>query len=211
MGTRVGRIAAAGIALAVGAAAIAIAAPSNGGFEQGNLSSWKTLERGGGSWSVYDAEAVLPRGLGGELPPPPRGQYAARVTQDNPGLNILHRTLRPKRGAVNKLSLLLAYNNNAPRFFTPNNFKFGGRPNQQVRVDLVKPGAPLKTLKKKHILKRVFRTKRGASLQRGYFKLAVNLNRLGIKDKFRLRIAEVDNQSPLAVGVDHVKLTSKRR
>ena len=41
-------------------------------------------------------------------------------------MNILHRVLKLKRNAVNKMRFKLFYDNSINRFFTPHSFKFGG-------------------------------------------------------------------------------------
>lgn len=213
--------------LAVGTTSIALAAPvnvPNGGFEEGNFSHWDRFERGGGDWSIYSA---APRGLPGPIvtPPPPQGQNAALVTQDSPGVNILHRVLKLKRNAVNKMKFKLFYDNSVNRFFTPHSFKFGGGgmpptsaprglagapPNQQLRVDLMKPKAKIKSLKDKNILATLLWTKRGDRLQRPYRTVKANMTRLGIDSRrVRLRIAEVDNQGEFHVGVDALKQSAR--
>ena len=48
------------------------------------------------------------------------------MTQSGPGVNILHRVLKLKRNAVNKMKFKLFYDNSINRFFTPHSFKFGG-------------------------------------------------------------------------------------
>jgi len=141
--------------------------------------------------------------------------------QDGPGLNILHRVLRPRPDAeVNKLGFFLYYRNFAERFYAPNHFEYGGGivlprgdeggdPNQQLRVDLLKRSAPVRTLKRRHILATLLHTKHGDPQRRRYSKLGANLTKLGIEKPFRLRIAEVDNRGGLLVGVDGLKLKFK--
>ena len=208
--------------LAVGTTSIALAAPvnvPNGGFEEGNFSNWKRFERGNGSWNLYSA---APRGLPGPIiiPPPPQGETAALLTQGGPGVNILHRVLKMKRNVVNKIKFKLYYHNNNNRFFTPHTFNFGGGgmiplrggppPNQQLRVDLMKPKAKIKSLKDKNILATLLWTKRGDRLTRPYRTVKANLEKLDIGAKrVRLRIAEVDNQGEFYVGVDALKQTAR--
>ena len=222
---RIRGIVAVGVSAAVGIASMALAAPvnvPNGGFEEGNFSRWDRFERGGGSWNIYSA---APRGLPGPIvtPPPPQGQNAALVTQSGPGVNILHRVLKLKRNAVNKMKFKLFYDNSINRFFTPNSFKFGGGmpptsaprgggapPNQQLRVDLMKRSARIKSLKKKNILATLLWTKRGDPLQRPYRTVKANFEKLDINaNRVRLRIAEVDNQGEFRVGVDALKQTAR--
>jgi hypothetical protein len=217
-----------GIALATvaafGVASVAMAAPvnvPNGGFEEGTFAKWKRFERGGGDWQIY---SPISRGLGpiGPVAPvPPQGQNAALLTQGAPGVNILHRVLKLKRNAVNKMKFKLFYENNNDRFHTPRNFKFGGggmlprggvggAPNQQLRVDLMKPKAKIKSLRKKDILATLLWTKRGDRLRRPYRNVKANMEKLDIHAKrVRLRIAEVDNQAEFFVGVDALKQTAR--
>lgn len=216
-----------GLGLTLAFAALALAAPRNGGFETGNFSGgWKVKDPGGGNWYVYDGRSVVeppgPRGLGGpQFYRPPRGRYAAAAYQFGPGLNILHRRLRLKEGEANKLSFLLAWDNNGGQFVTPDNFDFddGGaargmvgppeNPNQQFRIDILKPNAPVDTLRDRQILATLFKVRPNTQDRRRYKKERFNLTALGLDGTVRFRVAEVDNQGELPVGIDAVKLKSK--
>jgi hypothetical protein len=212
------------VAVAVGVASVALGAPvsvPNGGFEQGTFAKWDRFERGGGTWEIYGSKP--PRGLGPLVPLPPEGDFAALVTQSSPGVNILHRVLKLKRNAVNKVKFQLYYENTTEAFHSPKNFKFGGGgmlprarggvggdPNQQLRVDLMKPKAKIKSLRNKHILATLLWTKPGDPLQQPYGAIRANITKLGIDSRrVRLRIAEVDNQGEFLVGVDALKQTAK--
>ena len=212
------------VAVAVGVATVALAAPvsvPNGGFEEGTFAKWDRFERGDGDWNIYEADP--PRGIGPIVPAPPEGEFAALVTQGGPGVNILHRVLKLKRSAVNKLKFQLYYDNSNDRFHSPKNFKFGGGgilprargggggdPNQQLRVDLMKPKAKIRSLKGKDILATLLWTKPGDPLQRPYKAVRANMTKLGINAKrVRLRIAEVDNQGEFLVGVDALEQTAR--
>jgi len=211
-------LAAVAAAAALAVTSIALAAPvpvPNGGFEEASFAKWDRFERGGGEWNLY---GVLRQGLGGpEIPPPPEGNFAALATQDSPGLNILHRVVKLKPGAVNRLKFELFYDNRGNPFASPNNFKFGGGgvlprggdeapANQQVRVDLMKPKAKIKSLRAKDVLATLLRTRPGDPKFRPYKPVRANLKKLGIKGKrVRLRIAEVDNQGVFPVGVDDLR------
>lgn len=205
----------------------------NPGFEAGSLRAWKTLEDGGGNWFVYkrgesypEFKEVPPRGFAapqGKYPRPPQGQRAAILTQETPGLNILHRVLRPKSDASkNKLSFQLYYRNFGEDWSSPKSFDYGDDvlipvrsgpkqpdPNQQVRIDLLKRDARVKSLKGADILATVLRTRNGDPKRRRWEPLRINLTKLGIDKPFRLRIAEVDNQGYVTVAVDALKLKFK--
>ena len=188
-------IAAAATALAFAAAALA--APSNGGFEKGNFNGWEVKETNG-DWLIYsDAD-----GLAYD---PQAGDYAAFISQGEPGANFLHRTLNAKDGRY--VTFYLAYDNeNAGEFASPKNFRFSNQDfeNQQARVDLLAKDAKLKSLKNSDILKTVFRTKENSELTQPYEFYVVDLKEEGIKGKFQFRLAEVDNIAPWFVGIDEL-------
>ena len=191
------KIVAISAAIGLAAAATAFAAPTNGGFEQGNFNGWERTEPGGGRWLVYDASGEAPLD-------PPVGEFAAGVEQGDPGLNILHRNLNAKDGRF--LSFYLAYDNSSSgAFFAPKSFKFDGElDNQQLRVDLLRKDAKIKSLRRRDILETVFRTKEGSGLAQPYEFYVVDLEDEGINGKFRFRVAEVDNQGPFFVGFDEL-------
>jgi hypothetical protein len=218
-----------GVVAAAAFASLAVAAPvnvPNGNFEEGNLSKWQRFEPGGGQWGVYEemVEPPAPRGFLGGFPPPPQGTYAAGATQNGPGLNILHRVLKLKDGKVNKIKFELFYRNTVNRFYAPNHFRFGGGggmvplprgevdgpPNQQLRIDLMKRGAKLKSLKDDDILATLLHTEPGDPKTRQYKPLKANMTKLGIDaNRVRLRIAEVDNRGEFLVGVDNLKQSAR--
>lgn len=200
--------------------AIAVAGPPNGGFERGSLKGWKKKGNSQGKWIVYQNGDGPPLRRGAPFPKPPQGKYAAIVDQGGPGARFLHRKLKLKRGHKIKLSFFVFYRNWAPRFWTPKTFKAGSvgiarggiseDPNQQYRIDLMKPGAPLRSLKKKHIVKTLFRTKVGDPNVLAPKKRSFNLTKFAGRT-LRLRFAEVDNQEVLNAGVDAVKLKQRKR
>lgn len=75
---------------------------------------------------------------------------------------------------------------------------------------MIKPGAPLQTLKKQHIVKTLFRTKRADAKRMKPKKLRFDLSRFAGRT-LRLRFAEVDNQGELFAGADAVRLVQKKR
>ncbi|HSI80553.1 MAG TPA: hypothetical protein VK919_07880 [Solirubrobacterales bacterium] len=193
-------VAGATVLLVAGGASLA-SGLGNGGFENGNLKGWKKDSRGAGKWKVYS-------GTGEIVPEPPQGNYAAVSVQNNPSSNVLHRTLRLKKGVRNILKLRVYYTNEAERFATPRSLSHRRRPNQQYRIDLIKPEAGLRSMKKKHILVNIFRTKVGDPLSIQPRKIEKNISRFNGRE-VRLRIAQVDNQSFFSAAVDAVKLSRR--
>ena len=193
-------------ALALAASAFA-AKVQNGGFEDG-LAGWHKNSHGDGQW----ATSIDPNGAPFNSPPP-EGVNAAYGSQGDPSSDILYQDVKlPDHGKLN-LKFWAGYNNEANRFATPNSLSTGptmGPPdkkNQQFRVDVMKPSAPLRSLKDADVLKRVFRTERDDPLQRDWFKVSAGVTKLAGK-KVRLRFAEVDNLFYFTVGVDDVRVAS---
>ncbi len=218
-----GRVFAVGVVAILACSAIAVAAPKNGGFEAGAFKNWKT--QGGsenGRWFVYergdrpsDLLSVPPRGgmvdEDGTLPKPPQGKHAAVVVQNGPGSRLLHRNLRLKENRTISLSMKIFYKNFAESFETPRTLDHTSEPNQQFRVDILKPGSPIDTMKRGRILATVFRTKVGDKLRHPkWFEVSQNLTKFAGQTVI-LRLVEVDNQFFFYTGVDDVKLTQRSR
>ena len=211
-------------------AALAMAAPTNGGFEKGTFQGWERVDESGGdapprdtstgAWQIYSGKLRLSegppppkRGLGGEGPDvkldePPQGQYAAGLGSTGPGTHILHRVISVS--GRQQLSLQLSYWNTAQDFYVQDYlsadppFRRGGDEfsNQQLRIDLMEPDAPIASLESEDIVKTIFRTKPGDKRRRDYATVKAGVN----AGEYRLRIAEVDNESNFFVGIDAVKL-----
>ncbi len=72
----------------------------------------------------------------------------------------------------------------------------------------MKPNSPLRSLKAKHVLTNIFRTRVGDPLTMTPDPVSENLSRFAGRT-VRLRLVEVDNEGPFAAGIDAVTL--KRR
>jgi hypothetical protein len=200
-------------------AALAIAAPTNGNFETGTFEGWKRVDQGNndrskakGVWQVYknrlrDTNAGPPiKRRGGapfKLGAPPRGTYAAGLFSLGEGTHILHRVLEVDEQS--ELSMQLAFKNTADDFYVLDSLSPDGDANQQLRIDLMEPDAPIDSLEGSDIIDTLFSTQSGDPRKRAYSKLKADVE----PGTVRLRIAEVDNQSNFLVGVDAVKLKAK--
>jgi len=219
------------VGLGLGAGSASAAKVKNGDFETGTLAGWQQDFFGPGEWFAHEGpyfgeKVVLPRGTEAPLVPgPPQGQFAAITGQEGRSAQILSQVVKLRGDKKHALRFKLAYTNQnrgpvvlprgmgfGPGFFTPNHLRFSGaaRPNQQLRVDVVKPGAPIKSLKKKHVLKRVYRTNRGDANRRAYRTVKANLTSYAGK-KVRLRFAVVVTEDQLNVGIDAVRVKTTRR
>jgi len=176
---------------------------ANGGFETGTLARWHTADVGftGDGWSV--AGGTVSPVSGFTVPAPPQGRSQAIVDQTGPGLHLLYRDIRADDDTG--LRLTLWYANRAGVFFTPRSLEAFSEPNQQLRVDLVRPTAQLRSMKASDILATIFRTRVGAPAQIAPRVLRRDLSRFEGRT-VRLRIAEVDNQFFFQAGVDAVRL-----
>ena len=177
---------------------IAAALP-NGGFENGTLSGWRTDSDGAGQWQTYSGP-----GFQG-LAPPAQGTFAAETTQTPTSSNVLYRNLRLKMALHYRLSLRAYYVNEAGVFSTPHSLSRTVIPNQQYRIDLMKPHSPLRSLKPKDVLMNLFRTRVGDPGLLAPTLVSKNISRFA-GHTVRLRMVEVDNQANFAAGVDAVEL-----
>ena len=176
----------------------------NGGFETGTLAGWRTAELGneGDGWSAAMGRVSPVSGF--RIPAPPQGRWQAVVDQTGPGSHLLFQSFEVDDDESG-LRLTLWYRNRNNRFFTPRTLDPFSRPNQQLRVDLMRPGAPARSMAAGDILATVFRTKVGDPLQMAPRVLRWDLSRFEDRT-IRLRIAEVDNQFFFQAGVDAVRV-----
>jgi hypothetical protein len=206
--------------LLLAAALCALAAPAaagaatvvNGDFEAGNLNGWNVVNapgEGTGNWYAYSGTANPSGEFGGEVPPPPAGNYAAIVSQGGPGSHILYQDVALEPFYSHSLSLLVYYRSGAP-LTTPNPNTLAYQPppdNQQYRVDVMRQGAPVDSVNPVDILATVFATKDGDPEELGPTLLTANLTPFG-GQTVRLRFAEVDNRNVFFAGTDSISIQS---
>ncbi len=194
------------VAVAPAQASVRVAPPvlPNGGFESGTLAQWQTSNRDSseGGWFAEDGN----RSPLSDFPiaAPPQGEWQAVADQTGPGSHILYRDIAVQSTGLD-LALTVWYRNRADRFFTPRRLTHGGDSNQQFRIDLIKPGAGLRSMAADDILVNIYRTRVGDPNRLPPFELHKELSPY-VGQTVRLRIAEVDNQFFLNVGVDNVRL-----
>ena len=76
-------------------------------------------------------------------------------------------------------------------------------PNQQYRVDLIKPSAPIDSVAAGNVLRNLFQTQPGDPNPKGYTLIATDISAFA-GQTVRLRFAEVDNQGFFNAAVDNV-------
>jgi hypothetical protein len=182
----------------------------NGDFETGTLAGWQThYQTGEGEWLTYEAaEPEQP----GEFFRPPSGKFAALTEFNFPDSAILYQDVAIEPAATSQLSMYLYYRSNAPIFVpSPNTLLveegFGPEENQQVRVDVMKPSAPIESLAPEDILATVYASKAGDPLELAPTRLTADLSKFA-GQTVRIRIAVVAHEEALAAGVDAVAVTS---
>jgi hypothetical protein len=195
----------------------------NGSFESGTLNGWQVRhENGAGDWFAYTGTDAP---IGSKRPKPadpvqapPQGTFAAIADQANPDSLILYQDVALEAGRRHQLSLLAYYDSYKP-IAIPNpdslsvanealslpNGKF--QQNQQFRIDVVRPEAPLESLDPADVLRTMFATKRGGPQHMAPTKLTADLSAFA-GQTVRIRIASAVTEEVLNAGVDAVSITT---
>jgi hypothetical protein len=183
----------------------------NGDFEAGNLSGWQSSNVGPGAWVAYtDSSAQLPEAPPVPVPPVPQGNFAAITLQQFVSRQILYQDVPLEPFYKHQLTLTAYYKSNAP-IETANTLspegEGEGSPNQQYRIDVMSPAAPLDSVNPSDILAPVFATRTGGPKEMGPTQFSVDLTPFA-GQTVRLRMAVVVNTAGLNGGVDSVSITS---
>jgi hypothetical protein len=189
-------------------AALALAIPANasaatvvnGDFETGNLSGWQQYNQtGAGEWFTYSSAEAAGFFL------PPSGNFAAADNQKAPDLDVLYQDVALEPGYTHQLGLWFYYQSSEPIFAPPTLSLEGG--NQQVRVDVMKPTAPINSVAPGDILATVFANKAGDPEEMPPTHLTADLSPFA-GQTVRLRIANAVTKGPFNAAVDGVSITS---
>jgi hypothetical protein len=173
-----------------------------------------------GNWFAYKgaSEPILEvRSTPGKPPtqpiqPAPQGTYAAIADQLSADTVILTQDVALEPASTHFLSLLAFYTSYAPiavpvpDTLSVDGAQLGGQANQQFRIDVIKPGAPLESVDPADILATVFRTLPGAPKQMGPTQRTAELSAFA-GQTVRLRIAVAASSEVLAAGIDSVAIT----
>jgi hypothetical protein len=185
----------------------------NGGLAKSVFTGWTVFNEVGGSGSWYAQMGTKPvPGVqdcapSTVVPEPPSG-FAAMTTQSNPGSHILYQDVAIPSGASSvKLSFDL-YLNSSSEFAVPPTLDYLGAPNQQFRVDLLDPSAPVMDAGA-GVLASLFQTRvTDAPIGAGYSRRTYDLS-LFAGRTVRLRFAEIDNVQCFSAGLDNVSITAE--
>lgn len=187
--------------LVLGAARAGANTAVNGSFETGDFEGWSLVNEPQpetGSWVVYsDGE--------GPVLPPPQGEFAAVTVQSDPGTHILYQDV-PIEAGQPYLSMIVYYDSDGPITLpSPDTLEAsgGGEGNQQYRIDVMNPAAPIGSLAPADIYATVFRTVEGDPGFMDPTKFGVDLSAFA-GQTVRLRLAEADNLGFFSAAVDAV-------
>ena len=209
------RVAVAGVAVVgAGAGSVAGAAgdePSSivmDDFESGALDDWRAVSAGSGSWFVYSDGETAPDPEQSDpnfpfaMPDPPQGGFAAVTDMAGPGTRILYRDVT-LNGELT-LHATVFYEGSAP-FSTPDTLAFDApEANQQFRIDLVDPLAPIDSVADGDVLASVFRTEAADPTSLEPTEVSFDVSDLA-GQTVRLRLAQTDNSGPMRAGVDDIR------
>jgi CubicO group peptidase (beta-lactamase class C family) len=137
-----------------------------------------------------------------DVPDPPQGRFAAVTDMNGPGTRILYRDLRLKGHFT--LQATVFYTGTGP-FSSPATLAYDSpEANQQFRIDLVGPSAPIDSVAKGDVLANLFHTSPADPARRQPTEVRMDVSAWA-GQAVRLRLAEADNQGPLRVGVDNIR------
>jgi hypothetical protein len=207
------------MALAIPAAASA-ASVVNGNFESGNLEGWHVFSTSPevGDWFSYEGTtppfSLRGKGRGtGEVPPPPQGRYGAVADELDPVTTILYQDVELAPEMKHQLSLRTFYASDrplavpTPDTLSPLEEETGGHVNQQFRIDVMRPEAPLESLAPEDLLRTVFETHAGDPASMPPTRMTANLTPFA-GQTVRLRFAVAATKEALNAGLDEVSVTS---
>ncbi len=188
----------------------------NGNFESGTLNGWNVRRATqAGNWFAYSGTNAPIGGKRGADPvqEPPQGLYAAVADQANPDTLILYQDVALEPGRSHRLSLLAYYDSYEPIAVpTPDTLSvedsvLGGQSNQQYRIDVMRPDAPIESVDPTDILRTLFQTQPDDPESLQPTKLTVDLSPFA-GQTVRLRIANTATEEVFNAGVDAVSISS---
>jgi CubicO group peptidase (beta-lactamase class C family) len=183
-------------------------------FESGALTGWQAVGGGWGSWFVYvDGQkppdpAQSDPNVPFDLPDPPQGRFAAVTDMNGPGTTVLYRDVRLDGRFT--LHMTAFYASTGPLSSPKTLAHDVAEANQQFRVDLLGPLAPIDSVARGDLLVNVFHTSPDDPARREPTEVSVDVSAWAGRT-VRLRLAATDNQGPLRVGVDNIRFEPVRR
>lgn len=177
---------------------------NNGGVGTQTFTGWTVFNQVGGAGSVYvqtGTAAPPPNAL--VVSAPPLGNFAAMTAQSGPGSHILYQDIAIPAGVTASFSARVEVRSSAP-LSTKASLDYTVANNQQARVDIMNPAAPLQDVGA-GVLLNVFQTTTGGPQNQPYTTITANLTPFA-GTTVRLRFAETDNMSNMSFGIDGVSV-----
>jgi D-alanyl-D-alanine carboxypeptidase len=177
-------------------------------FESGALTGWKAVGAGSGGWFVYTEGSKSPDSSQSDpnvpfdVPNPPQGRFAVVTDTNGPGTRILYRDVKLDGRLRLHLSVFYA---GAGGLSSPQTLAYDEPgANEQFRIDLVAPAAPIDSVAHRDVLANIFATSAGDPDRREPSTVSVDVSRWAGRT-VRLRLAATDNSGPLRAGVDDIR------
>lgn len=181
---------------------------SNGGVGGATFSNWTVVRENadsGVTGNFFVQSGVRSPLARLDVPVPPAGTFTAMTDQTGPGRTALYQDIALPATGQMWLAMRLFVINQSDDFAAPATLDFTVAPNQQVRVDVMDPAAPLWDVDS-GVLSNVLVTPQNYAQVGNFIPLSINLAAFAGRT-VRVRIAEVDNRHGLVVGVDRVSAT----
>jgi D-alanyl-D-alanine carboxypeptidase len=177
-------------------------------FESGALTGWKAVGAGSGGWFIYTDGRKAPDparsdpNVPFDLPDPPQGRFAAVTDANGPGTRILYRDVKLEGRFRLHLSVFYA---GVGGLSSPQTLAYDEPgANEQFRIDLIAPSAPIDSVAQGDVLVNIFKTSPGDPDRREPRTVSVDVSRWAGRT-VRLRLAATDNGGPLRAGVDDIR------
>jgi retinol-binding protein 3 len=183
------------------------AAKAGDDFESGTLANWTVDRSGAGGWFIYTNGKIAPEpaqsdpNVPFDVPDPPQGRFAAVTDMAGPGRRILYRDVM--LDGRYRLHLTVFYvNSSGFSAIDPTRQVLGD--DQQYRIDILSPSAPVASIAKGQLLATIFQGKPGDPLTLPPTPITFDLSPWA-GQTVRLRLTSADNQGPLRAGVDDIR------
>ncbi len=177
----------------------------NGTFETGDLMGWVVVNAGvpgKGDWFATDATMSPLSDIA--IRSPSEGAFQALVDQTDGGMHILYQDVVIPDGASGNLKLVFWLENYFTSYADPGTLDHNVIPNQQARIDIMDPAAPVDDVGT-GVLLNLFKTNVGDTTSVPPTMLDVPIDAFA-NTTIRLRFVEVDNRFFFHVGVDAVSM-----
>ena len=191
----------------------------NADFETGDLTGWQTLVEGSAIPVSIESGTVTTEA--GTINPSPDGSYMVFTSQSGPGRSFLWQEFTPRIWQVtdpnpNAFNIYfdIAINNGATAYYTPDpmSLDYTGDPNQQARIDILKPGASITTVDPNDIIVELFQTQPGDPLTQDWQRVTKDVTSemaAYVDQTLTLRLVQVDNQLFFNLALDNVSVGNR--